>query len=78
MVTMAFAQMVYFLFFDNKALGGSDGIYVTFRPDATALGIDLDNKLVFYYFTLVVLLALYSRCAACCSRLSAACWRASA
>lgn len=59
MVTMAFAQMVYFLFFDNKGLGGSDGIYVNFRPDATALGIDLDNKLVFYYFTLVVLLALY-------------------
>lgn len=59
MVTMAFAQMVYFLFFDNKALGGSDGIYVTFRPDATALGIDLDDKLVFYYFTLVVLLVLY-------------------
>ena len=28
MVTMAFAQMVFFLFFDNKALGGSDGIYV--------------------------------------------------
>lgn len=59
MVTMAFAQMVYFLFFDNKALGGSDGIYVNFRPDATALGLDLDNKLVFYYFTLAVLLALY-------------------
>ncbi len=59
MVTMAFAQMVYFLFFDNKGLGGSDGIYVNFRPDATALGIDLDNKVVFYYFTLAVLLALY-------------------
>ncbi len=59
MVTMAFAQMVYFLFFDNKALGGSDGIYVNFRPDATALGIDLDNKVVFYYFTLAVLMALY-------------------
>jgi branched-chain amino acid transport system permease protein len=59
MVTMAFAQMVYFLFFDNKALGGSDGIYVNFRPDATALGLDLDNKLVFYYFTLGVLLVLY-------------------
>jgi len=44
MVTMAFAQMVFFLFFDNKALGGSDGIYVNFRPDATALGIDLENK----------------------------------
>ena len=59
MVTMAFAQMVFYLVFDNKALGGSDGIYVNFRPDATALGIDLDNKLAFYYFTLVVLLGLY-------------------
>ena len=26
MVTMAFAQMVYYLFFDNKVLGGSDGL----------------------------------------------------
>jgi branched-chain amino acid transport system permease protein len=48
MVTMAFAQMVFFLFFDNKALGGSDGIYVNFRPDATAVGIDLDNKAHFF------------------------------
>jgi len=60
MVTMAFAQMVYFLFFDNKGLGGSDGIYVTFRPDATALGLDLDNKTVFYYVTLAVLLLVYA------------------
>jgi branched-chain amino acid transport system permease protein len=51
--------MVFFLFFDNKALGGSDGIYVNFRPDAMALGIDLDNKLVFYYFTLALLLLIY-------------------
>ena len=60
MVTMAFAQMVFFLFFDNKALGGSDGIYVTFRPDATALGLDLDNKTTFYYFTLAVLVLVYA------------------
>jgi len=60
MVTMAFAQMVFFLFFDNKALGGSDGIYVTFRPDATALGLDLDNKTTFYYFTLAVLVLVYT------------------
>ena len=32
MVTMAFAQMVYYLFFDNKALGGSDGLYINFKP----------------------------------------------
>lgn len=60
MVTMAFAQMVFFLFFDNKGLGGSDGIYVTFRPDATALGLDLDNKTTFYYFTLAVLVLVYA------------------
>src|SRR5690606_22008790 len=30
MVTMAFAQMIYYLFFDNKVLGGSDGLYINF------------------------------------------------
>lgn len=57
MVTMAFAQMVFYLFFDNKALGGSDGIYVNFKPHGGFF--DLDNKLVFYYFTLACLLAVY-------------------
>ncbi len=58
MVTMAFAQMVFYLFFDNKALGGSDGIYVNFKPNATFF--DLENKKVFYYFTLAVLVAVYA------------------
>ncbi len=58
MVTMAFAQMVYYLFFDNKALGGSDGLYVNFKPDAALF--DLDHKLAFYYFTLAVLLLVYA------------------
>ncbi|HWI81882.1 branched-chain amino acid ABC transporter permease [Ramlibacter sp.] len=57
MVTMAFAQMVFYVFFDNKALGGSDGIYVNFKPDAKPF--DLDNKLAFYYFTLALLVAVY-------------------
>ncbi len=57
MVTMAFAQMVFYLFFDNKALGGSDGIYINFKPDAVLF--DLENKTVFYYFTLCCLLAVY-------------------
>jgi branched-chain amino acid transport system permease protein len=63
MVTMAFAQMVYFLFFDNKGLGGSDGIYVNFRPDASIFGwqgIDLENKTTFFYFTLLLLVAVYA------------------
>ena len=58
MVTMAFAQMVFFLFFDNKVLGGSDGIYVNFKPAAGLF--DLDNKRVFYYFTLVMLVVVYA------------------
>ena len=58
MVTMAFAQMVFYLFFDNKALGGSDGLYVNFKPDAGFF--DLDNKRVFYYFTLALLVGVYA------------------
>ncbi|MDB5871039.1 MAG: putative type branched chain amino acid transport system, permease component [Ramlibacter sp.] len=58
MVTMAFAQMVFYLFFDNKVLGGSDGIYVNFKPNAGLF--DLENKLVFYYFTLALLLLVYA------------------
>ncbi len=57
MVTMAFAQMVFFLFFDNKLLGGSDGLYVNFKPDAMVF--DLENKRVFYYFTLAAMLLVY-------------------
>ena len=58
MVTMAFAQMVFYLFFDNKALGGSDGLYINFKPAAGLF--DLDNKRVFYFFTLVCLLGVYA------------------
>ena len=42
MVTMAFAQMVFYAFFDNKVLGGSDGIYINFKPEAVLF--DLENK----------------------------------
>jgi branched-chain amino acid transport system permease protein len=57
MVTMAFAQMVFYLFFDNKVLGGSDGLYINFKPDAGLF--DLENKRVFYYFTLAMLVLVY-------------------
>ena len=63
MVTMAFAQMVFYLFFDNKVLGGSDGLYINFKPDAAIAGwlpFDLENKLSFYYFTLFFLVAVYA------------------
>ncbi|MES2283239.1 MAG: branched-chain amino acid ABC transporter permease [Pseudomonadota bacterium] len=63
MVTMAFAQMVFYLFFDNKVLGGSDGLYINFKPSAAIFGwvpFDLDNKLTLYYFTLAALLLVYA------------------
>jgi branched-chain amino acid transport system permease protein len=57
MVTMAFAQMLFYLFFDNKVLGGSDGLYINFKPAAGLF--DLEDKRVFYFFTLAVLVLVY-------------------
>jgi len=57
MVTMAFSQMVFYAFFDNKALGGSDGVYINFKPEAMLF--DLENKTTFYFFTLAMMLVVY-------------------
>jgi branched-chain amino acid transport system permease protein len=67
MVTMAFAQMVFYLFFDNKVLGGSDGVYINFKP-SLALGwgahtwepVSLDSKLSFFYLTALLMMAIYA------------------
>jgi branched-chain amino acid transport system permease protein len=67
MVTMAFAQMVFYLFFDNKVLGGSDGVYINFKP-SLALGwgantwepLSLDSKLSFFYLTALLMMAIYA------------------
>ena len=58
MVTMAFAQMVFYLFFDNRALGGSDGLFINFKPNAGLF--NLDNKVTFYFFTLLCLLGVFA------------------
>ena len=58
MVTLAFAQMLYSVFHDTKLGGGSDGIYITVRPELTVAGIkplDLENPVQFYYFVLFFL-----------------------
>jgi branched-chain amino acid transport system permease protein len=57
MVTLAFAQMAYFVFHDTQVGGGSDGIYLNVRPVLAAL--DTGNKLHFYYLVLVALVATY-------------------
>lgn len=62
MVTLAFAQMAYFVFHDTALGGGSDGIYINNKPVVgwgdTRL-LDLDNRIVFYYTVLVLMLAVY-------------------
>jgi branched-chain amino acid transport system permease protein len=63
MVTLAFAQMLYSVFHDTKLGGGSDGIYITVRPELTVAGIkplDLENPVQFYYFVLLVMIGVYA------------------
>ena len=62
MVTLAFAQMLYFLFHDTKLGGGSDGIYIYVKPELQIAGtklLNLDNPVHFYYFIFGLLLAVY-------------------
>jgi len=63
MVTLAFAQMFYFLFHDTKFGGGSDGLSMNFKL-AAAIGswvpFDLGDSTVSYYFVLVMLVAVFA------------------
>jgi branched-chain amino acid transport system permease protein len=62
MVTLAFSQMLFFIFHDNKFAGGSDGKYVYFKPSAALFGFtpfDLENKLTFYFFVWVILVIVF-------------------
>jgi branched-chain amino acid transport system permease protein len=57
MVTLAFAQMAYFVFHDTKLGGGSDGIYLNVKP---VLGpLDAGHKTQFYYLALAALALTY-------------------
>jgi branched-chain amino acid transport system permease protein len=62
MVTLAFAQMLYYLFHDTKLGGGSDGIYIYVKPELSIAGIrllNLDNPAQFYYLIFGLMLAVY-------------------
>ena len=63
MVTLAFAQMFYFVFHDTKFGRGSDGISMNFKPVA-AIGsftpFDLANASHVYYCVLVLLVAVFA------------------
>ena len=62
MVTLAFAQMFYFVFHDTKFGRGSDGISMNFKPVATSGGVtpfDLANTTQFYYFVFAAMLVVF-------------------
>ncbi|MCC6473416.1 MAG: branched-chain amino acid ABC transporter permease [Burkholderiales bacterium] len=62
MVTLAFAQMLYYLFHDTGLGGGSDGIYIHVRP-SLALGdfnpVNLADHTHFYYLVFALMLGAY-------------------
>ncbi len=62
MVTLAFTQMAFYLFHDTSLGGGSDGIYLNFRPQPRLGGwmpFDLDEGHQLYYFILIALVLVY-------------------
>ena len=58
MVTLAFAQMAYFVFHDTKLAGGSDGLFLYVKPTLGAL--NLDDKQHLYYAVIGTLIASYA------------------
>src|SRR3546814_198045 len=63
MVTLAFAQMAYYVFHDGGFSGGSDGIYLYFRPEfrlGDYVVLNLDGPYTFYLFTLACLTAVWA------------------
>ncbi len=58
MVTLAFAQMAYYVVHDTPLGGGTDGIYLNVKPSVFG-PVDLDKPLVFYAFTLCWLVAVF-------------------
>jgi len=59
MVTLAFAQMLFFIFHDTKIGGGSDGIYIYMKPEMKLGDFVLANleKLEHFYWLVLALAA---------------------
>ena len=62
MITLAFAQMLFFYFNENTDLGGSDGMFISNKPLVTVGDFplfDLAEIQTMYYFVLVCMLGIY-------------------
>lgn len=62
MVTLAFSQMLFFIFHDTNIGGGSDGAYIYVKP-AMKLGdvdlVNLEKPAHFYWLALILMAAAY-------------------
>jgi branched-chain amino acid transport system permease protein len=61
MITLAFAQMMYYIVLGLKAYGGEEGINLPSRS-VVGFGIDLKNDVTFYYVCLIVLVVVLYLC----------------
>ncbi len=59
MVTLAFAQMAYYVVHDTPLGGGTDGIYLNVKPSFLP-GVELHKPVVLYAFTWAALLAVFA------------------
>ena len=62
MVTLAFAQMLFFVFHDTRIAGGTDGIFIDIRPDASLsrwVPFDLENFVHVYFVALACFALVY-------------------
>ena len=80
MVTLAFGQMIFFVFHDTKIGGGTDGAYLA-RPVLSAFGFEWtvprrERPVVAYYLALLQLGSSTAGSRFCCARCSGACSRA--
>jgi branched-chain amino acid transport system permease protein len=62
MLTLAFGQMLFYLFHDAKFAGGSDGRYLNFRPVVEFMGqelITLNDRPTLFYVALALMVLTY-------------------
>ncbi|WP_417586043.1 branched-chain amino acid ABC transporter permease [Nitrincola sp.] len=62
MTTLAFGQMLYYFISTSQFAGGTDGVFIMFRPSLAVgdtLLVNLDNPHSFFYFCLGMLLIGY-------------------
>ena len=57
MITLAFAQMIYYILVSLKAYGGDDGLNLGSRS-AIGFGLNLKDELTWYYLCLVLMVAV--------------------